>query len=112
MATITQPSSVRIHLPYAQIAALCERYGVRELAVFGSVLREDFGPESDIDFLVRFRNDDYGPWLGKLSDLQDELTALLGRRVELTTRPSVDQSDNYIRRKDILDSARVIYEAR
>jgi len=46
-----------------------------------SFLRNDFGPESDIDLLVIFQDDDYGPWMGKLLQMEDELSALLGRKV-------------------------------
>ena len=58
--------AIRIPLPIDKIADLCERYGVDRLEVFGSVLRDDVGPDSDVDFLVVFRDDDYGPWLSKL----------------------------------------------
>ncbi len=72
-------------------------------------LREDFGPESDVDFLVVFQNDDYGPWMGKLQGLEEDLRALLGREVELVPKESVVQSENWIRRNHILGTAQVIY---
>ncbi len=91
------------------IRELCREYGVQELAVFGSALRDDFGPDSDVDFLVTFKNDDYGPFLGRLMDFEEALSGLLGRRVDLATRRSAEQSDNYIRRNHILSSLRTVY---
>lgn len=79
--------------------------------VFGSVLREEFGPHSDVDFLVRFQNDDAGPWAGKLTDLAQEISALIGRKVDMVSRPAVEQSENYLRRRHILGTAKVIYVA-
>ena len=93
------------------IAALCREYDVQELAVFGSALRDDFAAESDIDFLVAFRNTDYGPFLEKLMDFENALAALLGHPVDLATRQSVEQNDNYIRRNHILSSLRTVYVA-
>ena len=92
-----------------QIAELCRRYDVVELSVFGSLLRDDFGPESDIDFLVVFRDNDYGPWMGKLQRMEEDLGALLGREVELVPKESVLRSENWIRRNHILSTAQVIY---
>ena len=96
-------------LPVAEIAELCRKYGVRELAVFGSVLRDDFGDESDIDFLVTFHNDDAGPWMSKLTDMQEALARLLNRNVDVAERRGVEESRNSIRRKHILESAVIVY---
>ena len=54
------------------------KYGVRELSLFGSILRDDFRPESDIDFLVVFGDDDLGPWMAKLLNMEEELSVALG----------------------------------
>jgi len=96
-------------LPQAEIGELCRKYAVKELAVFGSILRDDFGPDSDVDFLVTFENDDYGPWARKLTDLKEELAKLLGRGVDLVPRRAIDRSRNRTRRKSVLESAAVIY---
>ena len=88
--------------------AFCDRWGVGELALFGSVLRDDFGPDSDIDILVRFRSRPT-PGLIGVARMQRELAGLLGRPVDLVHRPAIEKSPNYIRRKAILGSARVIY---
>jgi predicted nucleotidyltransferase len=96
-------------LPLDRIAELCRKYYVVELSIFGSFLRDDFGPESDIDLLVIFQDDDYGPWMGKLLQMEDELSALLGRKVDLVPKESIERSENWIRRNRILDTAQVIY---
>jgi len=59
-----QPTSDRLQLPLPEIAAICQRMGVARLAMFGSSLRDDFGPQSDVDVLVHFAGDDAGPWAG------------------------------------------------
>lgn len=101
-----------LELPREEIEAVCERLGVEELSVFGSVIREDFDPaRSDIDFLVRFKGDDAGPWLEKYTELETALTALLGHRVDIVPKRAVEASDNYIRRKHILSSAKILYVA-
>ncbi len=84
-------------------------YDVVELSVFGSILRDDFRPESDIDFMAVFRQDDYGPWMSRLQQLEKELTTLLGRAVDVVTKESVLRSENWIRRNHILETAQVIY---
>lgn len=108
---ITRPDDIQLKLPYREIEALCLQYDVIELSIFGSALRDDFRPDSDVDFLVVFRNNDLGPWMGKLTDLQAALGRLLDRKVDVVARSSVEQSENYIRRRRILSSARTIYVA-
>ena len=99
-----------IEIPSSEIAALCNRWQVLELALFGSVLRDDFGPESDVDVLVRF--DPGAPHtLLDIVQMQEELSATLGRKADLVERTAVEQSPNYIRRQAILESAETIYAA-
>lgn len=100
-----------INIADETLAAICSRFGVKRLAVFGSALREDFSTNSDIDFLVEFEDDDAGPWLEKFSDLELALGAALSRSVDVVDRLAVEESENYIRRKHILDSAVDIYVA-
>jgi uncharacterized protein len=100
-----------VSLSVDRIAALCRKYHVVELAVFGSLLRQDFGPESDVDFLVVFEDDDYGPWMRNLQAMEDELSELLGRKAELVPKESVVRSENWIRKNHILSTAQVIYES-
>ncbi len=93
-----------------QIEAFCQRWKITELALFGSALHGDDHPESDIDLLVTFASD--GLWsLFDLASMQNELQELLGRPVDLVERSSVERSENYIRRRNILTSAEILYEA-
>ena len=101
--------SARIAIP-AGIAAFCERWQVTELALFGSVLRDDFGPESDIDVLVSFR-DEARHTLFDMVRMEEELKTLFKRDVDLTERTGIEQSRNYIRRAAILGSVETIYAA-
>ena len=98
-------------LPLDEIQKLCRRFGVDELAVFGSGLSHEFQPDSDLDFLVRFRSESEKPWMGHFQELERELSQLLGRAVDLVDRETVEQSRNWIRRRAILESARTLYAA-
>ena len=100
----------RIDPSLDQIAAFCGRWRVTELALFGSVLREDFGPDSDIDVLVRFDRQARHTLLD-IGQMENELSRLLGRDVDVIERTAIERSRNYIRRKAILDSAETIYAA-
>ena len=102
--------AARLGVPMSAIAEFCDRWGVEELALFGSVLRDDFGPESDIDVLIRFRSK-RTPGLFGVAGMQRELAEMCGRPVDLVHRPAIEGSRNYIRRKAILESARVIHAA-
>ncbi|GIV77943.1 MAG: hypothetical protein KatS3mg050_2337 [Litorilinea sp.] len=95
-------------LPVAELTQFCQRWKIREMAVFGSALRPDFRPESDIDILVTF--EDGADW-GLLDHMrmEQELQTLLHRDVDLVTRRAVEKSQNWIRRKEILDTATVIF---
>lgn len=73
----------RIPIDRGEIAAFCRRYHVRRLSLFGSVLREDFRPESDVDVLVEFEPE-HIPGLDFFS-MEEELSGILGRRVDLNT---------------------------
>ena len=98
---------VRLKLPMERIRSFCAKWKVREFAVFGSVLRDDFGPESDVDVLVSFQPG--SPWsLWHLFDMQDELEAMLGRRVDLVEKEALR---NPFRRHEILTTRRVLYAA-
>lgn len=99
-----------IDIPRDEIAAFCKRWQVTELALFGSVLRDDFDPDSDVDVLVRFE-EEARRTLFDMSHMQDELSRMLSRQVDLMERAAVEQSRNYIRRKVILQSAETIYAA-
>jgi predicted nucleotidyltransferase len=95
----------RIPIPHDALRQFCKRWGVSELALFGSVLRDDFGPESDVDVLVTFR--DPGRWrLRDLHAMERELEGLFHRRVEMTERLAVEENPNWIVRHEILETAR------
>jgi predicted nucleotidyltransferase len=97
-------------IPQDQIATFCQKWQITELALFGSVLRPDFRPDSDIDVLARF-----GPeaqtTLFDMVRMQRELESLLGHRVDLVSRRAIETSRNALRRTAILDSAEVVYAA-
>lgn len=93
-----------------EVANWCERWGVCEIALFGSVLREDFGPHSDVDVLVTFAPGPT-PGLFGIVRMERELAQLFGRRVDVLIRSAVENSRNRIRRRAILHAARVIHEA-
>ena len=97
-----------ITLPMETIRAYCKKWEISEFALFGSVLREDFRAESDIDVLVQFHVGVHRT-LFDLVTMADKLEAVFGRKVDLLTRKGVEESPNYIRRRSILGSAQVIH---
>lgn len=100
--------AVRDLVPRPSLARFCRRWRITELALFGSVLREDFRPDSDIDALVTFAPD--AAWSGwDLVTIQEELAALFGRKVDLVERAAVERSENWIRRRHILANAEPLY---
>ena len=105
MATIDVPN---IDLPLERIAEFCRKWKVTEFALFGSVLRDDFGPGSDVDVLVTFAPEATVS-LFDYPEMQDELEEVFSRPVDLLNREGVEQSLNPLRKKAILGSARVVY---
>ena len=100
-----------IGLTEEALAAFCRRWKIVEFAVFGSALREDFGPESDLDVMVTYAPD--AEWgLFDVVAMENELAELAGRPVDLLTIRAVESSHNPIRRKEILGTADVVYAAR
>ena len=99
--------NVTIH--HDRVAEFCRANGIVRLAIFGSALRDDFGPESDIDVLVEFEAG-RTPGFGFVT-MAAELSELFGRHADVLTRSSVERSRNYIRRKAILETAEIIYAA-
>ncbi len=93
-----------------KIAEFCRRWKITELALFGSVLRDDFRPDSDIDVLVTFAPDSTRRFYD-LIDMKEELESMLGRKVDLVEKRLVENSENYIRRRHILSHAETIYVA-
>jgi predicted nucleotidyltransferase len=104
---------MRVHdleIPTEEVAEFCRKRHVREMWVFGSILRNDFRPESDVDVLVAF-DADYSWRLRDLIEMEEELTGIFGRKADLAERTSVERSENYIRRRHILNSLRRLYVA-
>jgi uncharacterized protein len=96
--------------PLQEVEDFCRRWRIVELSVFGSVLRDDFRPDSDIDLLVRFAPE--ARWsLFDHTRMERELGEILGREVDLVTRSAVERSPNWIRREEILSTARTLYAA-
>ncbi len=96
--------SIAIDIPKAEIAAFCQRHHIRRLALFGSVLRDDFGPDSDVDVLVEFKPGHIPGW--DIVAMEDELSNILGRPVDLRTPEELSQHW----RQRIIDSARIVHE--
>jgi predicted nucleotidyltransferase len=95
----------RIDFPINQVVEFCQRWQVNEFALFGSVLRDDFRPDSDVDVLVSFKP--AAPWsLFDLVTMQDELQKIFGRPVDLVEREGLR---NPFRKRSILNSRKVIY---
>jgi predicted nucleotidyltransferase len=108
--TRTTRTQIEKVLPREALVPLFERWKVQEIALFGSVLRDDFRPESDIDLLVTFRPDADWSLLDHVR-MQQELETLLGREVDLVSRRAIERSENWIRRQAILGSAETLYAA-
>ena len=99
-----------IQLPTNKIKEFCRKWHISEFALFGSALRSDFGPDSDIDALVTF--DPTANWtLFDHVDMQTELKAIFNRDVDLVSRGGIQRHRNHIRRQEISESAQVINAA-
>jgi predicted nucleotidyltransferase len=99
-----------IKLDMEDIKRFCQKWKIQEFALFGSVLREDFKPTSDIDVLVKFE-ENHGWSLFDHMHMQDELTLLFQRPVDLVSKRAVLDSVNKFRKREIIGSAKVIYAA-
>ena len=98
--------AVRIHVPQQSIRRFCREYGLRELALFGSVLRDDFTDQSDVDVLIELpAHHEYS--LFDLSRMQDKLTHILHRKVDLVTKDGLSRH----LRQEILSTRKVLYVA-
>ena len=102
--------SPHISIDRDAVSAFCVRHHIKLLALFGSVLRDDFRPDSDVDVLVSFGPGATPSLLG-VATMRDELSAIFGRRVDLVSRRAVERSANHIRRRAILGSLDRIYVA-
>ena len=101
---MTELSRPRIYLPNKVIERFCKKHHIRKLALFGSALREDFGPKSDVDLLVDF-DPEHIPGLIRLAGMEIELSEILGRKVDMRT---LEDLSPYFR-QEIIDVAQVRY---
>jgi len=100
-------SAIQIDIPQEKIEAFCRKWKVKEFALFGSVLRDDFRPDSDVDVLVTL--EETWPWsLDEWVDMIEELKVIFGRDVDLVEKTAIR---NPFRRQSILSSYQVLYAA-
>jgi hypothetical protein len=95
----------KINIPKDKIEDFCRRWKIREFALFGSVLRDDFRPDSDVDVLLVFEPDG-GITFNNRVEMQDELTAIFSREVDLVEQDAIR---NPFRRHEILTTKEVVY---
>jgi predicted nucleotidyltransferase len=100
-----------ILIPGERLGEFCRRWKIAELRVFGSALREDFRPDSDLDLLVTFAPDADWSLMDHVA-MEEELTGMVGRKVDLVSQRAIERSSNWIRRKSILESAEPYFAAR
>jgi uncharacterized protein len=99
-----------LDIPLSDIQSTCKRWNIKELALFGSVLRDDFRSDSDIDLLVTFAPDTKRG-LNETLQIRNEFQTIFGRKVDLIVKSAIERSDNWLRKKNILESAQTIYVA-
>ena len=100
-----------IDLDSPAIGDFCQKWKISELSVFGSILRGDFQPDSDIDFLVTYdRNATWELYDAQL--MREELATVVGRPVDLISRSAIERSDNRFVKKEVLSTAEPVYAKR
>ena len=97
-----------VSIPFEEIKKFCQRWKIKEFYLFGSVLRDDFNESSDIDVIVEFFPNSSWGW--KIIDMDDELEQIFGRKVDVLDKEAIEEDNNWLRRKNILSSATLIYE--
>jgi hypothetical protein len=99
-----------INIQEDKLSEICNRYKIRELALFGSALRKDFTENSDVDLLYVFEeNTTHG--LFYVAEIKEEFEKLFGRPVDFVSRKAIERSRNIYRKKAILENVKVIYAA-
>lgn len=98
-------------IPTERLEDFCRRWKISELRVFGSALREDFRPDSDLDLLVRFTPDADWSLVNHVA-MEEELAGIVGRKVDLVSERAIERSSNWIRRKAILETAEPYFVSR
>ena len=110
MTITTATLHQRLGITEGQLSAFCQRWNVAKLAFFGSILTDTFTEDSDVDVLVTYLPNAKRGLLEKLT-MQTQFEELVGRKVDLISRKAIESSRNWIRRKHILEAARVFYVA-
>ena len=95
--------------PKQKIQKFCQQWRVNELALFGSVLRDDFNKSSDVDILIDFAPNTRWTLLDR-AQMQQELADILKRKVDLVRKTTIEKSHNPIRRQNILSTAQTMYK--
>ncbi len=98
------------NIDQTRLEKICQKFGITELSLFGSAIRDDFSEASDVDILVNFEKESV-PTLFRFEELRLELQELFGRDIDLLTKRSIEKSRNRYRRQEILGNHRVIYAA-
>ena len=101
--------NARIEIPAENVAEFCKRNQILRLALFGSVLRDDFAPDSDVDALVEFEPDARVGYFA-LGRMETELGDILGRKTDMQTFRGIERSPNWLLREEILGSAEAVYD--
>ena len=99
----------RLNIQPSQLEEICQQWQIVEMSLFGSVLSDDFNTKSDIDILVSFAEDAKITFFD-LDTIEEQLSNLFNRPVDVVTKRAIEQSRNWIRKKNILENSRVIYE--
>ncbi len=105
-----QSCQTAIALPKAAIIEFCDRWKIDEFYLFGSVLRDDFRTDSDVDVMVQFAPGKHWGLFEAIS-MKEELEDMFTRKVDLLRKGSIEKSPNWVRRREILETARLIYAA-
>jgi predicted nucleotidyltransferase len=107
---MTVQPHLQIDIDQSAIAVFCQKWRVSELALFGSILRDDFNADSDVDVLVTFNES--AKWtLWDWQSMTEDLEQIFHRPVDLVSKKAIERSENYIRRRHILEHQETIYAA-
>ena len=105
MGIIDSEIGAKLSIEHEKIVEFCKKWKITELSFFGSVLRDDFHEDSDVDVLVKFAED--AEWSAfDHFEAEDELSDILGRDVDLVSLSAIEEQDNWLRKRHILNSAR------
>jgi len=100
----------KIQISEDQLSSICNKYLIKELSIFGSALRKDFDEDSDIDLLIEFKPE-AAVSLFDLIDVKEDFEKLFGREIDIISKNAIKRSNNYIRKKAILENYNTIYAA-